>query len=95
MNETPKGRRPAAGHHAPCQLPIVPDEEDGIRTSVLCVALLQIAQSAHQLLARDILVVGHQVVLRCLTSVVNQDVRIGGHSGDGADHVAIREGGHG
>jgi hypothetical protein len=57
-------------------------------TSVLCVSLLQITQPPNKLFARNILVVGKKVVLSSLASIVDEDVCVGGHSSDGADHVA-------
>ena len=56
---------------------------------MLRVTLLQIAKTADELLARDVFVVGKEVSLRSLTGVVDEDVCIGRHSCDGADHVAI------
>ena len=61
-------------------------------TSVLRVALLQITQSADELLARDVLVVGEEVVLSRLARVVDEDVCIRRHSRDRTDHVAARVG---
>ena len=55
---------------------------------MLRVTLLQIAQAADKLFARNLLVVGEEVVLSGGASVVDEDVGIGGHSGDGTDHVA-------
>ena len=68
------------------------DERDAKRPqpAVLRVALLQVAQPAHQLLARNLVVVGEQVALRGLAGEVDEDVGVGGHAGDGADHVAAR-----
>lgn len=59
---------------------------------MLCVALLQITKTAYQLLAGDILVVGKQIALGGLSGVVDEDVGIGGHTCDGADHVAKESG---
>jgi hypothetical protein len=58
-------------------------------TTVLRVALLQIAQAAHELLAGNVGVVGEEVLLGGLAGVVDEDVGVGGHAGDGGDHVAI------
>jgi hypothetical protein len=58
-------------------------------TSVLRVSLLEIAQAAHELLAGNVFVVGEEVALGGLAGVVDEDVGIGRHASDGADHVAI------
>jgi hypothetical protein len=57
-------------------------------TTVLSVALLEIAEPPHKLFARDIFVVSEKVALGNLSRVCDEDVGIGCHSGDGADHVA-------
>jgi hypothetical protein len=57
-------------------------------TSVLRVSLLEIAQAAHKLLAGNIFVVGEEVALGGLAGVVDEDVGIGRHTSNGADHVA-------
>ena len=41
------------------------------------------------MLAGDVVVVGEEEALRGLTSVVDEDVGVRGHAGDGADHVAV------
>ena len=58
------------------------------KTTVLCVALLEIAQTAHELLAGDVFVVGPEILLGGLAGVVDEDVGIGRHAGNGANHVA-------
>jgi len=72
------------------RVPTGVDERDakGPQTTVLCVALLQIAQPPHQLLTRNVFVVGQQVPLGNLPCEVDQDVGIGCHAGHSADHVA-------
>lgn len=66
------------------------DEADTERsqTTVLGVALLEVAQTSHQLLAGDLLVVGQEVALCGLAGVVDEDVGVGGHACYCADHVA-------
>lgn len=56
---------------------------------MLCVSLLQIAKAADQLFAWDVLIVGEEVTLGGLAGVVDEDVGVGVHTCDGADHVAI------
>lgn len=56
---------------------------------MLSVALLEIAKTAHELLARDFFVVGEQISLGGLSGVVDEDVCIGRHASDGADHIAV------
>lgn len=51
------------------------------------VALLEIAKSADELFARDVFVVGKEISLSGLASVVDEDVGIGRHTSDGTDHV--------
>lgn len=58
-------------------------------TTVLGISLLQVTQSANELFARNVFVVGEEVALGILTCVVDKDVGIGVHTGDGADHVTI------
>lgn len=58
-------------------------------TTVLGITLLQVTQSAHKLLARNVFVVGEEVALGILTCVVDEDVGIGVHTSDGADHVTV------
>lgn len=62
---------------------------EGPETSVLGVALLEIAQAADELLAGYVLVVGQQVALGVLAGEVDEDVGIGRHAGYGADHVVV------
>lgn len=58
---------------------------------MLGVALLQIAETADELFARDFFAVGNEVALGGLSGVVNEDVRISGHTSNSTDHVtAIR-----
>lgn len=66
------------------------DERDtkGTETTVLSVTLLEIAQATDELLAGDLLVVGQEVVLGGGAGVVDENVGVGRHSSDGADHVA-------
>lgn len=73
-------------------IPAGVDEGDTERTqaTVLCVSLFQIAETANQLLAGDVLVVGQKVTLGGLAGVVDEDVGVGIHACDGADHVAAR-----
>ena len=68
------------------------EEGDAERTqaTVLGVALLEVAEAAHELFAGDVGIVGEQVALRGLASVVDEDVGVGGHACDGADHVAVQ-----
>lgn len=56
---------------------------------MLRVPLLEIAQAAHELLARNVGVVGQEVSLSGLTGVVDEDVGVGCETGDCADHVAV------
>jgi len=57
-------------------------------TTVLGVALLEIAEPPHELFTGDVFVVREKVALGNLPCVCDEDVGIGCHSGDGADHVA-------
>lgn len=59
-------------------------------TTVLSVTLLQVAESADKLLARDLFAVGNEVALGCLSGVVDEDIRIGSHTGDSTNHVTAR-----
>lgn len=54
---------------------------------MLGVSLLEIAESADELFAGNVFVVGEEVSLGGLTGVVDEDVGIGSHAGDGANHV--------
>ncbi len=58
---------------------------------MLRVALLQVTQAAHELLAGDVFVVGEEVLLGGLASVVDEDVGVGGHACDGTDHVVVED----
>lgn len=68
------------------------DEGDSERaqTTVLCVALLQVAQPPDQLLAGNVLVVGQEVALGGLAGIVDEDIGVGVHSCYSADHVAMK-----
>lgn len=55
---------------------------------MLSVALLKITESADELFTGYVFVVCEEVSLSGLSGVVDQDVRIGSHTGHGADHVA-------
>jgi len=74
-------------------IPAGVDERDAEwpETTTLCVALLGVAEPAHQLLARDIFVVGQEVPLGGLSGEFDEDVGVGRHARHGADHVAGRE----
>jgi hypothetical protein len=54
---------------------------------MLGISLLQIAQSADKLFTGNIFVVRKEIALGVLTSVVDQDVGICVHTGNGANHV--------
>lgn len=54
---------------------------------MLSVALLQVTESAYELFAGDVFVVGEEVSLSGLSGIVDKDVGIGGHSSNSADHV--------
>ena len=56
---------------------------------MLRVALFEIAEAPDELLAGDVVVVGEEEALGGLAGVVDEDVGVGRHAGDGADHVAI------
>lgn len=60
-----------------------------VRTSVLCIALLQITKPLRKLLDGDVLVVREEVLLCCLTSVVDQRVGVSSNSCDASDNVSI------
>lgn len=68
------------------------DEGDakGAKTAVLRVSLLQVAQSSNELLAGNVFVVGEKVSLGGLSGVVDENVGIGRHAGNGADHVTVK-----
>ena len=57
---------------------------------MLRVALLQIAEAAHELLTGNVGVVGEEVLLGGLTGVVDKDVGVSGHTCYGGDHVATK-----
>lgn len=65
------------------------DEGDTERTetSVLGISLLQITQSADKLFTWNVFVVRKEVALGVLASIVDQNVGIGVHARNGADHV--------
>lgn len=56
-------------------------------TTVLGITLLQVTKPTHKLFARNVFVVGDEVALGVLPGVVDQDVGVSVHTGDGADHV--------
>ena len=58
-------------------------------TIVLSVALFEVAEAADELFAGDFGGVGEEVALGGLAGVVDEDVGVGRHAGDGADHVAV------
>lgn len=62
----------------------------GSQTTVLCVSLLEVAESADELLARNVFVICEEIALGGLAGVVDEDVGVGGHSCYGADHVAVK-----
>lgn len=68
------------------------DEGDtkGSEPSVLGIALFEVAEASDELFARDFFIVREEVALGSLTGVVDEDVGVGSHAGDGADHVATR-----
>lgn len=55
----------------------------------MCVSLLQVAKAPDKLLAGDVFVVGKQISLCSLSSVVDKNVGVGRHACHGADHVTI------
>lgn len=63
----------------------------GAQTTMLRVALLEIAQTAHELLAGNVGIVGEQVALRSLARVVDENVGISGHARDSGDHVVVED----
>lgn len=65
------------------------DEGDAERTetSVLGISLLQITQSTDKLFTWNVFVVREEVALGVLASIVDQNVGIGVHTRNGADHV--------
>lgn len=67
------------------------DERDTERTetTVLGVTLLEITHATDELFAGDFFVVGEKVALGSLAGVVDEDVGICSHTGDGTDHVTI------
>lgn len=73
-------------------LPVPAGVDDGHaewpETTSLCVALLEIAEQAHELLAGNVFVVREEVALGVIAGDVDQDVGVGRHAGDGANHVA-------
>jgi hypothetical protein len=67
------------------------DEGDTKRTetTVLGISLLEITQSANQLLTWNVFVVGKKVALGVLTGIVDENVGIGVHTRNGANHVTV------
>lgn len=65
------------------------DEGDTERTetSVLGISLLQITKPADKLFTWNVFVVREEVALGVLASIVDENVGIGVHTGNGADHV--------
>lgn len=76
----------------PSGIPTSVDEGDteGSQTTVLCVSLLQVAESADELLARNVFVICEEIALGGLAGVVDEDVGVGCHSCYGANHVAVQ-----
>ena len=64
-------------------------DTEGSEPSVLGVALLEVTEATDELFTGDFFVVGEEVALSGLTGVVDEDVGVGGHASDGADHVAV------
>jgi hypothetical protein len=58
-------------------------------TTVLGISLLEITQSADELLTGNIFVVGKKVALGVLTGIVDENVGIGVHTRHGANHVTV------
>lgn len=67
------------------------DVVDTRRTTVLGVALLEVAQALHELLDGDVLVVGDQVALGSLPRVVDERVCVCREARDACDDVSARE----
>lgn len=70
------------------------DEADteGTETTMLRIALLEIAESLDECFAGNVLIVGVQVVLSGAAGIVYQNVGVGSHACYGTNHVAEREG---
>ena len=58
-------------------------------TTELRVALLQVAETLHELLHRDVLVVREQVLLGRLPRVVHEGVCVSGNARHACDHVSV------
>ena len=56
---------------------------------MLCIALFGVAESSDKLLARDVFIVGEEITLGLLSSVVDENVRISGDATYGANHVTV------
>ena len=54
------------------------------------IPLFQVAQAADELFAGDLFVVGEEVALGGLAGVVDEDVGVGSHTSDGADHITVK-----
>jgi hypothetical protein len=57
-------------------------------TSVLCIPLLQVAQSLSELFYRNVLVEREEMTLRGGSSVIDERVCVGGETSDSYDDVA-------
>lgn len=70
---------------------VVPGVDEGdtkwAETSVLGISLLQITQSTDKLFTWNVFIVREEVALGVLASIVDQNVGIGVHTRNGADHV--------
>lgn len=70
---------------------VIPSVDEGdtkrTETSVLGISLLQITQSTDKLFAWNVFVVREEVALGVLASIVDQNVGIGVHTRNSADHV--------
>ena len=64
-------------------------DTEGSEPSVLGVALFKVTQASDELFAGDFFVVGEEIALSGLAGVVDEDVGVGSHASDGADHVAM------
>jgi hypothetical protein len=69
------------------------DEGDAERpqTTMLGIALLQVTDPPHKLLAWNVFIVGQKVFLGCLAGVIDQNVGVGYHAGNGANHVVVKD----
>ena len=68
------------------------DEGDTERTetTVLGISLLEITQSANELLTGNVFVVRKKVALGILAGIVDENVGIGVHTRHGANHVTVK-----